>query len=338
MFNTIIGIDISKKKTDWCVCSSGKSQELLKVGNTVDELQDAIQKLLESGIDKKEMLVCAEFTGKYIYPLAVACKQKGVFLWLENAYNINLYAKKQRGKSDSVDARRIADYAKKNQEDARGYVLPCKAVARLKQLLSLQRDFTTMRAKYKAKINDSKGFMDEDIYAEIVRSWEDVIDTYTSQLKKIDEEINSLINSDEELNRQNTLLLTVPGVGKKTAQQMIAYTGGFKSFPDGRKICCYIGVAPFGYESGTSVHTSYRVSDRANKQLKTTIHMAALSAATSTRDKKDNPFKKYYKRKAAEGKNKMQVLNAVRAKLVLTMFAVVRDNKPFDSKHEYKAK
>lgn len=35
-------------------------------------------------------------------------------------------------------------------------------------------------------------------------------------------------------------------------------------------------------------------------------------------------MKKYYDRKVEEGKNKMSVLNAVRAKLVTIMFAVIR--------------
>ncbi|MBR0171067.1 MAG: hypothetical protein IJQ14_09610 [Bacteroidales bacterium] len=39
--------------------------------------------------------------------------------------------------------------------------------------------------------------------------------------------------------------------------------------------------------------------------------------------------------KVAEGKNRMSVLNAVRAKLILTMFAVIRDNRPFDPNFNY---
>ncbi|OAV67352.1 hypothetical protein Barb4_02491 [Bacteroidales bacterium Barb4] len=37
----------------------------------------------------------------------------------------------------------------------------------------------------------------------------------------------------------------------------------------------------------------------------------------------------YYERKVAEGKNRMSVLNAVRAKLVHRMFAVIRNNQDY---------
>ncbi len=43
--------------------------------------------------------------------------------------------------------------------------------------------------------------------------------------------------------------------------------------------------------------------------------------------KKTGDLKTYFERKFAEGKNKMTVLNAVRAKLVARMFAVIRNNR-----------
>jgi transposase len=44
-------------------------------------------------------------------------------------------------------------------------------------------------------------------------------------------------------------------------------------------------------------------------------------------------LREYYLRKVAEGKNKMTVLNAVRAKLVYRMFAVIRDNKFYEKNY-----
>ncbi len=38
----------------------------------------------------------------------------------------------------------------------------------------------------------------------------------------------------------------------------------------------------------------------------------------------------YYLKKVSEGKNKMSVLNAVRAKLIHPMFAVIRNNKFYE--------
>ena len=51
--------------------------------------------------------------------------------------------------------------------------------------------------------------------------------------------------------------------------------------------------------------------------------MAALSVIR----KKSGDLKTYFERKVVEGKNKMTVLNAVRAKLVARMFSVIKNNR-----------
>jgi hypothetical protein len=60
--------------------------------------------------------------------------------------------------------------------------------------------------------------------------------------------------------------------------------------------------------------------------------MAALAVATR---KKSGELHEYYMRKVAEGKNKMLVLNAVRAKLVLRMFAVIKFNKVYEQNYDF---
>ena len=52
-------------------------------------------------------------------------------------------------------------------------------------------------------------------------------------------------------------------------------------------------------------------------------------AAVAIAHKKTGDLKTYFERKVAEGKNKMTVLNAVRAKLVAGMFAVIRNNRVY---------
>lgn len=336
MFNIIIGIDISKKKTDWCTMIGKQAVEKARVGNTTEEIEEHLSALLHQlNVEKEDVLVCAEYTGKYIYPLTEACGKQRIFLWMENAYLISLSAKKERGKSDSVDARRIAEYARKNQEDAKAYRKPSYNIARLKQLLSMRLDFIVEEAKYSAKVSDNKGYMPDKVYRECSKAWAAMAKAAACQVKHIEDEIEKLMNADQTLRRQRELLLSIPGIGPITALQLIAATAAFSSFGDARKFCCYIGVAPFSYTSGSSVHSSNRVSDRANKDLKKQLHIAAMAASTVC---KSGTFRDYFERKVAEGKNKMSVLNAVRAKLVCTAFAVIRQDKPYDPKHVYQAK
>ncbi|KAA6305861.1 hypothetical protein EZS27_042485 [termite gut metagenome] len=57
--------------------------------------------------------------------------------------------------------------------------------------------------------------------------------------------------------------------------------------------------------------------------------MGALAAAT----RMEGELHEYYMKKVSEGKNKMSVLNAVRAKLVQRMFAVIRNNKVYEKEY-----
>ena len=130
----------------------------------------------------------------------------------------------------------------------------------------------------------------------------------------------SWFREDTQLNRLYQLITSVDGVGKCIAAQVIVDTNEFKNIKEGEKYACYSGVAPFEHSSGSSVRSRSRVCHRANKRSKTLLHMGALGAIRIAGD-----LKSYYERKVAEGKNKMSVINAMRHKLILRVFACVRN-------------
>lgn len=329
MKKTVIGIDISKKTLDWCVMNDKEIVGFHKTANTMDDVVGKMAEVLEKGrTDIGDVLVCAEFTGRYIYPLVLACHKCGVDLWLESGYNVKCEARKERGKDDRTDARRIAEYGRKNQDDARIYHLPSESIATLRDLISERALYNSQRATHKGQLRDMRAYMTPEAYsARAVRQLA-LINDFDQLSEEVDSNIADIVASDPELHRQQELLLTVPGIGMVCAATLIAATDGFSLFDNGRELCCFAGLAPFAYTSGTSIRSSRRVSGRADHDLKAQLHMCALVAATR---KKSGHFVEYYKRKVAEGKSKMSVLNAVRAKLMLTAFAVVRDNSPYQN-------
>lgn len=80
-----IGIDISKEKLNFCY---RKGLEIVleeECTNDVAIIKKAFRdslKTLNSTFD--DVLVCAEYTGRYIYPLTVACQDMGLFLWIDD--------------------------------------------------------------------------------------------------------------------------------------------------------------------------------------------------------------------------------------------------------------
>ena len=107
-----IGVDVSKKKLDFCVMFEGKVVHEEETSNNQGAIMSLLHHLEEDyGIASGQMLVCAEHTGQYTFPLACACKAVECKLWLENAAEIKYSSGVQRGKNDRVDAKRIAIYA-----------------------------------------------------------------------------------------------------------------------------------------------------------------------------------------------------------------------------------
>ena len=43
-------------------------------------------------------------------------------------------------------------------------------------------------------------------------------------------------------------------------------------------MACYAGIAPFDFQSGTSIRRKPKVSSMADKDLKKLLHLAAMSA------------------------------------------------------------
>jgi len=133
-----------------------------------------------------------------------------------------------------------------------------------------------------------------------------------------------IIETEEKLNQQYKLITSIPGIGMKTAIYLIIATKGFDAFDDWRKLACYAGVAPFPYQSGTSIKGRNKVHPLADKKLKSLLNMCAICAI-----RYDKELRAYYERKIKEGKSKMLVINNVRCKLLSRVFAVINRKTPF---------
>jgi transposase len=276
-------------------------------------------------------LICAEYTGQYGYPLGCACEALHIDLWMENAAQIKHSSGLNRGKSDKLDARKIAAYATRFQDKVRLFSLPEKHLASLKQLVGERDMYMCDKRKYQGQLTDQKRFMSPDDYQDKARRMDKVLKALEVAIAEVEAKIRKLIEGDSVLKRQHELLLSVDGVGERTAVKMIVETNAFSDFDSARKFCCHAGVATFKYDSGSSVRSRSKVSNRADKSIKALLHMAALSAATRMKGELNG----YYIRKVAEGKNKMLVINAVRAKLVMRMFAVIKSNNFYEKNYAF---
>ena len=147
------------------------------------------------------------------------------------------------------------------------------------------------------------------------------------EIKDTGTAIKTLLQEDQAVQRNYELATSVVGIGFATAIHFIIATENFTRFPNARKLICYCGVAPFKYESGSSIRGKTRVSHLANKKLKNLLTMAAICAVRF-----DPILKQKFEQKVAEGKAKMCVYNIIRAKLIERVFAVIKRQTPYEIK------
>lgn len=329
MYKYVIGIDISKLTLDAALVVDGQPQSAVHhhIDNTVEKIAQLFAELgKKNGFSLDECLVCVEATGVYAHPMLTFTAQHGVHLWLESAVRIKKSIGLQRGKNDKADALRIATYAAKNQENARLWKPADATLTAVKNLASLRDRLIKSRNQLTVPVEEFSQMGDTRTAAMLSKAMKSTIRSLEADISAIDKQIKTMIDADENLRELFSLATSVVGIGTQTALALLIYTDGFTLFDDARKLACYAGVAPFVYASGTSVRGRTRVSKMANMDLKTALHMASLTAV-----KLDVQLRAYYQRKVAEGKSKMSVLNAVKAKLIHRVLSVVKRKQEYEN-------
>lgn len=146
----------------------------------------------------------------------------------------------------------------------------------------------------------------------------------TTGIKNIEKQLREVIKQDEDLKKSYDRITQVIGVGPIIAAKCIAETENFIKYDNPRKFSCHCGLAPFPYQSGSSIKGKTKTHFLRDKSLKAILTKGAISAVQH-----DPQLKMYYNRKIKEGKHHMSVINAVSNKLVLRIFAVAKRKEPF---------
>jgi transposase len=188
-----------------------------------------------------------------------------------------------------------------------------------------------VKGQLEKPIKEQQKFIEPDVTKAAEKINAKVVAEITKQIKATEEQIKKIIEEDEALKKLYGIVASVKGIGFVTALYMIVTTNEFIDFKSPKQFACYSGVVPFEHSSGTSIKGKNRVSQMADKRSKTLLHMSAIAAISHKGELQD-----YYKRKVEEGKNKMSVINAVRNKLILRIFACVQRQEKYQEAYEHK--
>lgn len=332
-----LGIDISKKWIDVCLTQNGLKKEMshIQVDNNdkgFSELFDFIKKSKEFHKDRSAWLFLMEHTGVYSMRLCEYLEKKKFLYCMLNPLELKYSLGIKRGKSDKVDASDIARYGYKNRDELMPSKLPSRNLLKVKALLSFRQRLVKQRCAIKTSAKELAQFTCKEVHKEVKRVSAANVKSLEKTINEVEKLIKRTITSDEELARLHGLVTSVKGAGLIISAAMLVYTVGFTAFKSARPFAVYIGLVPFGYKSGTSVDIPARVSHLAHKKLK-----GYISCGASVATMHDKQLKAYYERRIGEGKNKFIVQNAIRAKFVNIIFAVVKRGTPYIELSQHKA-
>lgn len=330
-YTDFIGIDISKNTFDLALIKEGSSEKAItaKFPNTHKGIVALEQFIRQQELVKQQILFCIEHTGLYCRVLSNYLVENQYAVWLEMPVQILKSLGIQRGKSDRLDAKRIATYALTFKDKARLWQPPREEVQKIHDLMALRERLVESRKSILTPIEELEATGLSEVATTLRKHCKKSLESLDKEIKQIEKELEEIIDKDTNLKNKYKLARSVPGIGKITAMTLLYYTNEFTLFRSAKQLACYCGVAPFAHESGTSVRGKTRVSNFANKALKKLLHLASMAAI-----KADQELRAYYKRKVAEGKNKMLVLNAIRNKILQRLVAVMNRNTPFRAEYQ----
>lgn len=319
----IMGMDVSKNTLDCYLFVQQKG--LATVSNDLKGFKK-IKKWLTKELKGKTtgLLVVMEYTGIYTYGIERYLNQQQINYVKRPALDIKRSLGMVRGKSDKADARFISKYGWMRKEELQPMTPLSDAQMELQQLMSHRDKLVTDKSSYQCKLKELRSQMGNKVNETMAASMEYIMEVLTQEIKEAEKEIKNLLQSDEALQTNYDLMCSVTGIGFVTAVHLLIATENFTRFKEVRKLICYCGVAPFEHSSGISIRGKVRVSQLANKKIKSLLTMAAISAIQH-----DPELKAKYEQKVNEGKAKMCVLNIIRAKLLERIFAVIKRQTPY---------
>jgi transposase len=310
-----LGVDVSKQTLD---ISCSELNEHIKIKNGSEGFVQFLKWCRMLKIDLQEAFLVLEYTGGYEYKLLQFCEAHAIVyaripgLAIKNSMGI------VRGKNDKVDSERIAQYGEEKHKSIQPSKPLNPAIIRLKELLSFRKRLVRENAGYKSSIKGREHMQEVNKKDLIIKSLQQKQKINTKIIENIEGEMMKIIAADELMKMNFTLITSIKGIGKVNALMTIAYTENFTSFSNPRSYAVYVGVVPFDHTSGTSIRGRKRVSHLANKELKQELNQAARSAMVW-----DKEMYSYAENKLKTKCYKI-VLNNIKFKLILRMFAVVK--------------
>lgn len=308
-----IGIDISKKHLDVAFCE-GKTAKVSRFSNDAPGFAALLKQLPENSC------CVMEATGPYYLRLAYYLHEQAVAVAVVNPLVIRRFSQMRlvRTKTDQVDAKLIAAYGA--LEKPACWQPPAVFISELQQEATVLEGLI----KQRTAVQNQLEALDQmpHVSRQARNTLQKLLDTLEQQIGQLEKSLAD--KAQKQAGEQLENITSIPGIGLKTAIQLLIITQGFSRFENSKQLCSYIGLSPRIYESGTSVKGKARISKLGMARTRAMLYVCAWSAARF-----NLACRELYQRLLAKGKAKKLALVAVANKLLKQAFAIATSNQKY---------
>ena len=239
-----IGVDVSKAEL---VIAMGPDRKPCSIANE----EVAIRRWL-GGLPAHAQ-IAMESTGRYHGLLAQLASQGGFKVYVLNARDVFFYARAlgTRAKTDGVDAAVIARYLAEHHAQLHPWVAASPLHQQLQDLLTRRAQVVMHRSALR------QVFTGVDPPGVQLATLQEAFDAL---LKSMDDQVQSLIASDEQMAQRCERLRTITGIGAQTSALLATLLSRIE-FANADALVAYSGLDPRPNDSGTK-HGRRRLSKK----------------------------------------------------------------------------
>jgi transposase len=303
-----VGIDVSKASLDIIIHPEGIYYQ---VDNSLSGIKTLVKKLQPFCIEKIGM----EATGGYEKLAFEQLMGMGLPVTIVNPRYIRNFGKAigVLAKTDYVDAKLIALYTSKIEPEVS--TLPSKTEREMAEYQSRRSQLVDMVVMEKNRLANASKTLKKSI--------EKVISTFEKEIEKMEELLNALITADPCYQRKDTLLQSVPGIGKTVSVNLLSTLPELGKLKN-KQISALAGLAPYNCDSGQFKGQRRIWGGRAS--VRKGLYMATLTAT-----RYNSVIKAFYERLCAAGKSKKLALIACMHKLLIIVNTMIKNDMLWDA-------
>lgn len=320
-----IGCDVSKITLDLAslYLATQRWNKPCQVTNTRRGWDAMINRVKQQFTD--EVCVVMEATGVYHLKAASHLSLAGIKVIIVNPGRAAEYARSMNrtNKSDRLDACDLARYGAQLDEP-HWYQVEAIEISQLKNLLSRLHQLDKDLRRETNRLEKCDFLEHCQLLAQSIRRSIRFIKLEQDSVQSL---IDQLIKQHPYLKRNQQLMCSIKGIGKKTSQWLLPILST-QRFNHAREVAAFLGLVPCHRQSGTSLNSKGRLSGRGNAVLRAKLYMPALCASNH-----DPVLKAFYQDLLARGKTPKQALTAVMRKLVHTCYGVIKHQTPYQANY-----